>query len=623
MTEPKPRDNPNTTAKTTGESLGPLTGTPMPPMPRAQTWRAVGFAAALAAALLTIVAVTVLVLARPATRGRDFLATAELAQLKSRFAQDPKNQPLADKIRQLDLDLRRQYFSHLTLARYGNWLLLACLVIFVASAKAAIALRPRRPNIGPKRPDFQAELRRSRGRRWAVGAITALLVAGALAPAAIEAYVRMTAVPPPPPHVPDAALVAKYWTQFRGPGAQGRGAYDNVPAAWDAPAGLNVLWRSPVPAPGKGSPVVWGKKVFLTGGTKDVRHVLCYDADTGKLLWATPIKDIPGTPARIKEPSKDTGYAASTPVVDDLHVFAIFINGDLVCLDHDGKTVWAKAMGQPNSPYGYASSLTMCRNLLIVLWDQGKLEDYMSRIFAFDAQTGRTVWQQRRPVAASWATPVVVRTGAGEQLLTAANPWMISYDPAAGGELWRAKTLDGGSNGDVASTPAYADGVAYSICAETYLAAVKADGTGDVSAGKLLWKSDKGLTDITSPLTDGKLLWTIETGGKLTCFDAKTGQVAYEKDFQEQFNASPSLCAGKLWLLSLKGRMFVCEAGRQFKLLATNPLGEAAYASPAFQDRRIYLRGNRNLYCLAQGARSAPATQPAGNQPDPEKEESE
>jgi outer membrane protein assembly factor BamB len=586
----------------------------------AETWRAAGFAAAAAAALLTIVAATVLVLARPETRGKDFLATAELAQLKSRFAQNPKDKPLAEKIRRLDLDLRQRYFSHLTLARYGNWLLLACLVVFVASARAAIALRPRRPEIGPKQPDFQAELRHSHGRQWAIGALTALLIAAALAPAAIEAYVRMTTAPPPPPHVPDPLLVAKYWTQFRGPGAQGRGVYDNVPTTWDAPAGTNILWRSPVPVPGKSSPVVWGKKIFLTGGTNDVREVLCYDADTGRLLWTTPIRDIPGTPARVKEPKEDTGWAASTPAADDRHVFAVFANGDLACLDHDGKVVWARAMGQPNNPYSHGSSLAMCRNLLIVLLDQGTLEDYMSKIFAFDAQTGRIVWQQRRPVASSWATPVVVRAGAAEQLLTAASPWMISYDPATGSELWRAKTLEGG---DVASTPAYADGVAYSICAETYLAAVRADGTGDVTASKLLWKSDKGRTDITSPLTDGKLLWTIETGGKLTCFDAKTGQVAYENEMKASFNASPSLCAGKLWLLSMKGQMFVCETGRQFKLLATNPLGEAAYASPVFQDGRVYLRGKKNLYCIARGARSAPMTQPTQPEGEGDKEQEE
>jgi len=574
-----------------------------------ETWRAVGFAVAAAAALVAVVTVTVLVLAGPGMRGRDFLATSKLAQLKSRFAQDPKNRPLAEEIRQLDLDLRRRYFSHLTLARYGNWLLLGCLVVFVAAIKAALGLRRIRPRPGPKQPDFQGELRRSRQKRWAVSAVAVLLAAGALTPAAIEAYIRMTTAAPPPPHVADAALVAKYWTQFRGPGSRGHGAYDNVPLTWDAPAGRNILWRSPVRSPGKGSPVVWGKRIFLTGGSKDKREVLCYDADTGGLLWATPIMDLPGSPIRTREPYEETGYAASTPVVDDLHVFAIFANGDLACLGHDGKVIWAKALGQPNNMYSHGSSLVMYRNLLIVLWDQGSLEDYMSRIFAFDAQTSRIVWQQRRGVSASWATPAVVRVGQADQLLTAANPWLISYDPATGSELWRAKTLEGG---DVASSPVCADGVAYSICAESYLAAVRADGSGDVTATKLLWKSDRGLTDITSPLTDGKLLWTIKTGGKLTCFNAKTGGIVYEKKLDQIFNASPSLCAGKLWLLSIKGDMFVCEAGGKFKLLHVNPLGEGACASPAFQDGRIYLRGKNNLYCIAEGAQLVPTSRPAG-----------
>ena len=143
-----------------------------------------------------------------------------------------------------------------------------------------------------------------------------------------------------------------------------------------------------------------------------------------------------------------------------------------------------------------------------------------------------------------------------------------------------------------------------------------------MTEANLLWKSDKGLTDLTSPLTDGKLLWTIETGGKLTCFDAKTGQVAYEKELDKVFNASPSLCAGKLWLLGIKGHMVVCEAGGKFNLLQTNLLGEGAYASPAFQDGRIYLRGSKNLFCIAEGAQSAPTSRPAGEDGDgPEESE--
>ena len=194
-----------------------------------------------------------------------------------------------------------------------------------------------------------------------------VLILAALTPAAIEAYIRLTTAAPPPPHVADPALVAKYWTQFRGPGVQGRGVYDNVPTTWDAPAGLNVLWRSPVELPGKSSPVVWGRKIFVTGATESDRRVFCYDANSGGLLWATAVKDIPGSPARVKAPNEDTGWAAPSPVADDRHVAAIFANGDLACLDHDGHVVWARAMGAPVKDYGQGSSLAIWSNLVYVL----------------------------------------------------------------------------------------------------------------------------------------------------------------------------------------------------------------------------------------------------------------
>jgi len=418
---------------------------------------------------------------------------------------------------------------------------------------------------------------------------------------AVEAYIRLTTVPPPPAHFADPALVAKYWTQFRGPGAQGTSAYANVPTEWDANSGRNILWTAEVPLPGKGSPVVWADRVFLTGATREQRQVFCFAAGTGKLLWARDVRDVPGSPAKAKEAFEDAGYAASTPVVDDRRVFAIFANGDLACFDFDGKMVWAKGLGSPRNPYSHGSSLVMYRNLLLVLWDQGSLEDYMSRLLAFEGETGRMRWQIRRPVASSWATPVLAHDGGKDQLITSANPWVISYDPNTGREYWRAKCMEGG---DVASTPAFADGVAYAVCAETRLWAIRADGAGDVTdTPYVLWSADEGLPDLTSPLTNGRFVWLLETGGTLTCYDAQTGKKLYEQDLESVFNASPGLVGDKVYLVSAKGVTYILGAAAEHKLLRTNHLGEAVYASPVFQDGRIYLRGRKHLFCIAEADR--------------------
>jgi outer membrane protein assembly factor BamB len=457
----------------------------------------------------------------------------------------------------------------------------------------------------------------------------ALLAAGALTPASIDAYVRLTTKPPTPPHVADPAEVARNWPRFRGPGGQGASAHTNVPDDWDGATGRNILWKSLVPLPGKSSPVVWGGRVFLTGASRNKREVYCYDARTGRLMWTRAVENIPDSPVKPGKVFSDTGWAASTPAADDRHVAAIFANGDLACLDHDGKIVWAKALGLPLNQYSYGSSLVVYRNLVLVLWDQGTVDDYMSRLLAFDAETGKVLWQKRRPVAASWATPLVAGVGGQDQLITSANPWVISYEPATGREIWRAKVMEGG---EVASSPAAAGGVVFAACAETKLYAIRADGTGDVTADHVLWKGDEGLPDVTSVLTDGKRVWLLPTGGELTCYDAKTGKKLYAHALDRIHNASPSLAGDKVYVVSVKGVTAVLAATNDFKVLRTNNLGEAVFASPAFQDGQIYMRGKKNLFCIAdtKGARPAWATTaPAGTQPttgeaeEEEKEEKE
>jgi outer membrane protein assembly factor BamB len=49
----------------------------------------------------------------------------------------------------------------------------------------------------------------------------------------------------------------------------------------------DVLWHSAIPAPGHSSPIVWGDRVFISGGTAERREVFCYNASSGALLWAT------------------------------------------------------------------------------------------------------------------------------------------------------------------------------------------------------------------------------------------------------------------------------------------------------------------------------------------------
>lgn len=56
---------------------------------------------------------------------------------------------------------------------------------------------------------------------------------------------------------------------------------------------------------------------------------------------------------------------------------------------------------------------------------------------------------------------------------------------------------------------------------------------------------------------------------------------------------------GKIYLAGEDGLVFVLEAGMQFKLLATNPVGEPLMATPALSNGTLYLRGSRTCSPLA------------------------
>ena len=135
--------------------------------------------------------------------------------------------------------------------------------------------------------------------------------------------------------------------------------------------------------------------------------------------------------------------------------------------------------------------------------------------------------------------------------------------------------------------------------------ALKPDGAGDVTKTQVAWTAEDNIPDITSPVSNGELVFTTAGGGLLTCFDAKDGKKIWEHDLQSEAQASPAIADGRVYIVGTKGVTVVVEAGRQFKELARNELADKFMASPAFANGHIFLRGLTNLYCLG----------PAGNPP--------
>jgi outer membrane protein assembly factor BamB len=257
----------------------------------------------------------------------------------------------------------------------------------------------------------------------------------------------------------------------------------------------------------------------------------------------------------------------------------------------------------------------MYRDRLLVQLDQVRPEEGPSRskLMALDAATGKAVWEAvERPVPESWSTPVVISTPTGDQIVTCANPWVISYDPATGSEIWRVKCLDA----DVVPSAVYAGGLVFAMMEIAELSAIRPDGTGDVTESHVAWTVDEDLSSIPSPVSDGERLFVLSSVGFMTCWDVQSGKRLWDQDLELAFQASPVLVGDRIYAMSDEGTGVVMKASSKYEEIARPELGEYVSASPAFVSRggdgRIYIRGEEHLFCIGGGGRGSPPAGEAG-----------
>jgi outer membrane protein assembly factor BamB len=557
---------------------------------------------------------------RLSIRAEDPLKSPQLREYKEKLRLNPTDAQIKQRVRQLDLQLRQRYFRQLSQMESGVYLLLGGLAVFVLAIKQGARCQKQLPMPQP-RPDASEQATRSAAKaRWSVAAggaaigvflfVLSLGLSGALPKQTAEVEKLLGAEEPtgaveshPTVQVKasDAASLEELrqnWPRFRGADGGGVSVLTNVPMTWDTKSGAGIVWKVPSPTSGFNSPIVWGDRVFISGGDAKQREVVCLDAKTGQTLWRQAVLIPPNGPAQPAEVPESTGYAASTMATDGRRVYVIFANGDCAAFTLEGKPAWSKSFGALKNPYGHATSLATWQDRLIVQLDQADSEDNKSKLYALDGRTGQVLWQRPRKVGASWATPIVIEAAGKAQIITLAVPCVIAYAATDGAELWRVECL----NGEITPSPVFAGGLLFVASPSEKLLAIRPDGQGDVTKTHVVWTSEDNVPDVTSPTSNGELVFAVTTSGMLTCLDAKDGKKQWDHDFEAECHASPSLAGGRLYLFSQKGTAFVVEAARQFKELFRTEMGDGFHASPAFALDRIYLRGLTNVWCLGAAA---------------------
>jgi outer membrane protein assembly factor BamB len=407
----------------------------------------------------------------------------------------------------------------------------------------------------------------------------------------------------------------QYWPQWRGPDGTGVSKVAKPPVEWSETK--NIRWKKPIPGRGMGTPVIWGNLLFISTaipigiseadahkarGTNPGPHkyvVMALERKDGRVVWEQVVReDAPHEGAHQEWGS----WASPSIVTDGTHVIASFESRGIYAFDMKGAKVWEKDLGDKRmrNQFGEGSSPALRGNLLVVVWDhQGE-----SFITALDKRTGVERWRVARDEIDSWATPLVVDAGGRAQVVTSGMKQVRSYDLETGKLLW----FGAGTTMNPIPSPVAADGLVILMAGfrGNDLKAVKvADASGDITnTPALAWTLNRDTPYVPSPLLyDGILYFLKSNNGILSAFDVKTGKPHYQLTRLEgtpNVFASPVGAAGRVYIPGQEGTTMVLKHGPSFEVLATNKLEDGFNASPALVDSEIYLRGARNLYCIAE-----------------------
>ena len=436
------------------------------------------------------------------------------------------------------------------------------------------------------------------------------------------------------------------WTRFRGPNGAGVSTEKGpLPIHWNGTR--NLQWKIPLPGPGSSSPIVVGDKVFVTywsgygmdrrnpGELKQLRrHLICIDRRTGKTLWSKAIE------ARLPEIRygrriAEHGYASHTPVSDGEHVYAFFGKSGVFCFDMDGKQVWQRHVGMESDPVGRgsASSPIIYKHLLIVTASAER-----EALVGLNRKTGEEVWRQEAAgLNATWGTPALAQAGPNRTDLVIAVPREIwGLNPNTGRLRWYSSGL---RSSNANSSAISQGGIVFAVESGAGGGggiAVRAGGTGDVTGSRVVWSARHANRTATPIFYQGRL-YTF-SNRIVTCIDAATGTEIFKARLRTNgavpatpgsfrrgggFGgdyASPVIGDGKIYFVTRSGQVFVLKAGDRLEVLGVNHMGEEGEdfsATPAISQGRLFLRSNRNLYCLtlredpATSARQRPEAAPA------------
>ncbi|HXG12023.1 MAG TPA: PQQ-binding-like beta-propeller repeat protein [Gemmataceae bacterium] len=408
------------------------------------------------------------------------------------------------------------------------------------------------------------------------------------------------------------------WSHWRGPLQNGVSYEKDLPDRW-SPEGENLIWK--MPYGGRSTPIVQHGRVYIinhTGeGVTEQERVMCFDAETGKVLWEHKfnvfftdiVSDRVGWTNPVGDP--ETG-----------NVYVHGVQGLLFCFDRDGKVIWSRSLTEEFGRIsGYGGRITspiidgdlLLLGMINASW--GEQAAGGNRFVAFNKRTGAVVWWSstgHRVKDTYYSCPVVAVIN-GERLLISGggDGGVHAFRVRTGEKVWSYIFGEGAVN----CSPVVDGNLVYIGHGEGnpeggQQGKVICLDASQVKDGKpkLVWERAGIKFKFASPiLHEGQLIMCDEFA-RMYCFDAKTGNRLWFRDYGRNAKGSPVWADGKIYVGQVNGSFSILQPeGKSCKVLhtqrfisRTGKVDVEVNGSPAVANGKIYFLTSEDLYCIGK-----------------------
>jgi outer membrane protein assembly factor BamB len=369
----------------------------------------------------------------------------------------------------------------------------------------------------------------------------------------------------------------------------------------------SALWKASLPGKGCSTPILWKHVIYLTAPVEGNDAVLAFDWN-GKELWRKTFgKENTGK-------HRNGSGSNASPATDGEFLFVYFKSGTFAALDYNGKLRWktnlVEAFGPDTLYWDHGSSPVLTEKFVIMTrMCQGE-----SWIAAFDKDTGAIKWKVPRNFKTviegehGYGTPLLLKCQAKETLLVWGGEHVTLHAVADGKELWSDGefSAEAGNNWPTVASPVVADDVAIIAYGRADRTIPKLYGirVGCVAGkgGERLWKREDVGTFVPTPAIYNGNVYILRDRGELECLEPKTGKTIWKDALpktSKNFYGSPLIAGQNLYAVREDGVVFVGSIkNNKFELLSENDMGEKVIASPVPSEGRLFIRAEKNLFCI-------------------------